>query len=131
MALMMEAVRTSVTSINFYQPASIVLMMVALSTSQPLANFYPTTIIALMTTMMEAVCTSKTSVSFYPTTRRNIPKDSHLERYFVQLTAASCSTVLATLCCPTGSGCCDETVSPPGCKQERALSRPGTYRAAR
>jgi hypothetical protein len=130
MALMMEAVRTSVTSINFYQPASIVLMMAALSTSQPSADFYPTTIIALMTTMMEAVCTSKTSVSFYPTTRRNIPKDSHLERYFVQLTA-SCSTVLATLCCPTGSGCCDETVSPPGCKQERALSRPSTYRAAR
>jgi hypothetical protein len=29
--------------------------------------------------MMEAVSTSETLVNFYETTRRNIPKDSHLQ----------------------------------------------------
>jgi hypothetical protein len=31
-----------------------------------------------MALVMEAVSTSETSVNFYETTRRNIPKDSHL-----------------------------------------------------
>jgi hypothetical protein len=34
-----------------------------------------------MALMMEAVSTSETSVNFYQTTRRSIPKDSHLQTW--------------------------------------------------
>jgi hypothetical protein len=45
----------------------------------PLPVIYPTvSTIRATTLMMETESTSETSVKFYPTTRRNIPEDSHL-----------------------------------------------------
>jgi hypothetical protein len=57
---MMEAARTSETSVMFYQTNG--------------ATTQKTTIIALM---MEAASTSETSVNLYQTTWRNNPEDNH------------------------------------------------------
>jgi hypothetical protein len=57
---------------------AIALMMEAVRTSETLVNFYQTTGIALM---MEAARASETLVNFYQTTRRYNPEDSHLRAH--------------------------------------------------
>jgi hypothetical protein len=75
-ALVMEAVSSSETSVNFYETTSRNIPQ-DIFTSRPRLSlsFARGVLIALM---MEAVSTSETSVNFCETTSRNIPQDSHL-----------------------------------------------------
>jgi hypothetical protein len=83
MALMMEAARTSATSVNFYQTARCnnpkdrhLHTRRRENLKSHLVNLYgEATLIALM---MEAASTSVTWANFYHTTRRINPENSHL-----------------------------------------------------